>query len=263
MKKYVPQKLFIPNRRDYAVPCRATASGSGKRCKNMALPGSPFCRRHGGGNPFEGKPRMGKGFLLSQSGRRSKMFPLSLAAKYQIAVEDKELLNLREDLAVFEVRLEQLLGRAQSGEQQEAWSALGQKFGELMLAARSGSAAEVEIVGQAVEKIFAEVEKDYQIWQQIFQLLDLRRKTVEAEQKRLVIMNQMVKIEDAMKLVAQLLAAIKRHIGKPPEQAYAAIAYEFALTTGDLYRGRTESGSEETLETDRPAGMDNPELLDS
>jgi hypothetical protein len=64
--------------------------------------------------------------------------------------------------------------------------------------------------------------QDYDAWNEIEKLIDQRRKLVEAEQKRLVAMQQMISSEQAMVLIAALIETVKRHV--PDRDAIIAIA---------------------------------------
>jgi len=207
------------------------------------------------------------------SGRHSKFLTETLAAKYQEARHDPEILAHRDDLALIEARIEQLLERTlNKKERPEAWAKLREKMGELTEAAHGNNTGEMMKVSMQIEKIFDGVEHDYLAWNQIFGLMEERRKIGESEQKRLIAMKQMIKAEDAMKLIGQVLAIIKKHLveGKSPKEIYAAIGYEFALLTGELTGtvGKEDSrgdggGSDSDGETDGSGGVGPGQLLDS
>lgn len=206
------------------------------------------------------------------SGRHSKHLTQTLAAKYQEARNDPELMAHRDDLALIEARIEQLLERTLGKkERPEAWAVLRQKMGELTEAAHGNNTQEIMKVSIQIDKIFDDVEHDYLAWNQIFGLMEERRKIGESEQKRLIAMKQMIKVEDATKLIAQLLAVLKKHLleGRSPKEIWASISYEYALIAGDLTgaigkddSGRGGIGSEPDGEADRSGGMDTEQLLD-
>ncbi len=128
-KKYPPSKAkyagdAIAEREGLLVPskptlkgyrCAATSKGTGFRCQVTAVSGSLMCRSHGG---TQAKGASSPQYL---HGARSQYLPLRLQAQYQAAVADPDLLSLRQDLGVLEVRIGELLQRLETQESGAAW----------------------------------------------------------------------------------------------------------------------------------------------
>ena len=201
---------------------------------------------------------------LTDTNRRSKLFPLSLASRYEQAINDPELMSHRQDLGLIEVRIEQLMKRMQNDEQPDRWKDLQQRFSELKFAQIENDTAGFANVCGLIETIFKDIQEDYAAWDQIMDILELRRKINESELKRLIAMNQMISAEDAMKLVAQLLAAIKRNMSsnRTFEEMYKGIAYEFNLLTGSLDRVVPAGGGSEDIIPDGSDRLDQNGILD-
>lgn len=74
------------------TPCRAKAMANGR------------CRIHGGATP--------SGFALPQykTGRYSKVLPDALRYRYEVARDDEDLLSLRDEIALLDIRITELLG---------------------------------------------------------------------------------------------------------------------------------------------------------
>jgi hypothetical protein len=160
----------------------------------------------------DGRTLIGLAAPRLKTGRYSKFLPTRLAADYQHAAHDPELLALRHELAVVDVRIKDLLKRVDTGEAgglwhhiRVAWQAFKQAQTEdrPLMQAR----AAVELDGLLEQEV-----GDYGTWHEIIQLIEQRRKLVESEVKRLAVMQQMMTTEEAMLWLGTLMAILKRHI---------------------------------------------------
>src|SRR5688572_13217384 len=77
--------------------CKAKSKQSGKRCGRSAATGRDVCHIHGGKTPA------GPASPQFKHGRNIKYLPAGMQAKYQAALEDKELVSLRDDIAMVDV----------------------------------------------------------------------------------------------------------------------------------------------------------------
>jgi hypothetical protein len=91
---------------------------AGTPCERAPMPNGR-CHKHGGKTP--------RGVASTQfvNGRRSKDIPSRLTERYQEALVDDELLALRDDVALIDARLGDVLGRVDSGESGRIWAELG------------------------------------------------------------------------------------------------------------------------------------------
>jgi hypothetical protein len=81
-----------------AMQCKAQSKLSGERCKRWVTPGRDVCRFHGGKVP------RGPALPQFRHGRYSRFLPSRLAATYQTAAKDPELLSLRHEFALVDAR---------------------------------------------------------------------------------------------------------------------------------------------------------------
>jgi hypothetical protein len=147
-----------------------------------------------------------------KTGRYSKFLPTRLAAEYERAAHDPELLALRHELAVVDVRINDLLSRVDTGEAgglwhhaRAAWQTFKQAQAEDRPLMQARAAVELDgLLEQAVG--------DDGAWHEIIQFIEQRRKLVESEVKRLVVMQQMMTKEKAMLWLSAVVAILKRHI---------------------------------------------------
>ena len=170
------------------------------------------------------------------SGRYSKHLPTRLMEKYQAARQDSELLALRDDIALLDARLEDLLAKVDTGETGETWKALLETVHEFEKIERAlascdnekkkaGFKAGREEAIRTIIVLCQEGMADYAAWNAVRGVLEQRRKTSETEQKRLVSMQQMITAEQAMLRDARIQSAILRHVTDPA--ALRALAAEF------------------------------------
>jgi len=186
--------------------CTAKSKQSGERCKRNATPGRNVCYYHGGATP--------RGFALPQTktGKRSKDLPTRLLATYEQSLDDPELLELRDDLALLEARLRDLLGRVDTGESGQAWRLADSAYRAMEKALADSDdvayAAAFANLGQVIKRGLA----DYAAWDEVNKLLDQRRRLVESERKRLVEMQAVITTERLMLLITAIAGVVKQHV---------------------------------------------------
>jgi len=201
--------------------CTATVRRTGERCRRRAVTGYNVCQVHGAGSPKKGRP----GGRPIVHGRYSKKLPERLRERYEESLSDSELLSLRHELALCDSRLEDLLGRVDSGESGATW-VHAQKT---LYAFLKEFYSDGEHVGLRLDELKQAIQKgldDYAAWGEIQALLEQRRKIVESEQKRLVALQQVITVEKAMLLFGAITDVIKRNV--TDRHQLAAISHELA-----------------------------------
>lgn len=202
------------------MQCTATSKRTGLRCGANAVDGKNVCYHHGG------RSLSGVASPSYKHGRYSRVLPARLLDRYQEAAQDPELLALREDVALLDTRLADLLKRVDSGETGRAWRAARDGLAQVNRGIarndpdelKDGLAVLREAIGQGVS--------DYAAWNEVAAVLEQRRRLVESERKRLVEMQAMLSAEQAMLLLTAVLDAVRRHVSD--RGALAAIATELA-----------------------------------
>ena len=114
------------------MQCTAHSKRDGSPCRGKAVKGRTTCRMHGGTIP--------RGLALPQTthGRYSKDLPARLAGRYREAQSDPELLALRDEVALVDARLGDVLGRVDSGESGALWKQLSNSWQAFIKARRRG-----------------------------------------------------------------------------------------------------------------------------
>lgn len=193
----------------------------GEQCGKSAVPGKSVCRLHGGATPC------GAGSPHWKHGRYSKALPAHLLDRYEEARQDTELLALRDDVALVDTRLGELLKHVDTGEGGQRWAMLQQAMSDLQRAYRQGDTAALTA---AIDRLGAVIQRgrdEAAVWEEICGLLEQRRRLAESEHRRLIGLQQMLTAEEALSILAVVADSVRRHV--TDRKAQQAIADELAL----------------------------------
>lgn len=189
------------------------------------------CRIHGGKTPS------GAAVKHFRTGRYARSVPVRLAADYDTARSDADLLALRDEIALLDARLNDLLTGVSNGEAGELWKRLKDALREYDDAARSSAKDAEGRKSEAFGNIRWLVNEGYQewmSWMEIRHTLEDRRRLVDSERARLKDMQQMISSESAMTLISAIVGAVQTHVRD--RAALAAIANDVRRITGDVGR---------------------------
>lgn len=159
------------------MQCTAKSKQSGQRCKRHATPGMNVCVIHGG------KSLKGAASPVFKTGTHSKYLPARMVAAYQAALNDPELLDLNQSIALIDARLMDLLGRVDNGEPGKLWFSLRKAYSELDAAIRLKDAKGMVEPLAELDELTRRGASDYAAWGEIGRLLEDRRKQVETKQR--------------------------------------------------------------------------------
>lgn len=170
------------------------------------MAGKSVCYHHGGATP------VGVALPQFKSGRYSKHLPERLLEKYQVARQDPDILVLRDEIALADARLTDLLTRVDAGESGGLWKELKGLMEQLGTGVET---ADLDVARAALKGLAGVVKKgsnDAAAWQEVQSVLLLREHLVRSERLRLVQMQQMISVEQAMTLIAALTETVRRHV---------------------------------------------------
>jgi hypothetical protein len=157
----------MPTEQPHAICGAKTRAGHPCRQRPML---NGRCRMHGGATP------RGVASPHFKHGRYSKALPVRLAAVYEQARTDDDLLAVRDEAALVQARI-----------------------GELLTCLADDDAA----------------EGDERIWREVLRMIDALRKASASERKRLVDLQAMVTVDEAMAFAAALVATVQWHVHDP------------------------------------------------
>lgn len=132
--------------------------------------GRTVCLAHGGRTP------RGAASPSFKTGRYSRSMPGTLVADYERALNDPQLLSLRDDIALMDAMILSTLGQLDDDDNPT---------------------------------------KDRQAWQVIGRLIDRRRRLVDSEVRHLVLAREVITAEQAIALVSALVEIVKRYVPDP------------------------------------------------
>lgn len=180
--------------------------GADRHCQQRVKREGLRCRMHGGATPA------GIANANFKHGRYSKVLPTSLAERYEASLSDQEILALRDEIALLDTRLGDLVASIRIGATSDLWNDLSTAFQELQtaLATKDPDGANIAMVD--LREAIAHGRDEQKTWTEVYTLLEQRRKLVESERKRLVEMHQILTVEQAMVLLARVQEAIINNV---------------------------------------------------
>ena len=163
------------------------------------------CPLHGGKSlkgPASGTYQ-GKGF--------SKYFPSKKLGKiFARSFEDPELTRLRKDLAIVETRLVELIQSLNSEQSGTLWKRLRKKHRELRRS-KPNSAKAAKLLHE-IDGVIERGSSDHFIWKEIGQQIELRRRLLDSETKRVLVAHQVMTAEEVRMLIDAVANLIREHV---------------------------------------------------
>lgn len=190
--------------------------GEKRGCTRRVRAAGERCRNHGGAS------LRGAAHPMFRTGRYSKFLPDKLAARYAEAVSDAELLDLRHEIALIDLRISALVERLGTGESAENWGRLIEAYDQLK---SSQAVRDVAGLADALSALGAVIEGGKQNesgWKEVIELLERRRRLVDSETKRLALMQQFVTSQQLVSLAAAVLEVIRENVSESATRARIA-----------------------------------------
>lgn len=221
--------------------CTATNKRTGQRCNNWAVTGSKVCRMHGG------KSLVGPVAPTFTHGRYSKYIPHNLMATYEEGVSDADFLALRDEIGLVDSRIKQLLQELPKGETGGTWDELQDTWKSFINAVRNGNTELQNGLLPRINTLVTRGAADSQRWDQIFDLLERRRKLAETEHKRLVTNNQYVQVSTVMAMMAAMIQGLKDVVERHVEDKDKA--RRIYVDASSVYRSYLGAGTADTVDS--------------
>ena len=191
------------------MQCESKAKSTQTQCRRRAVSGRRTCQVHGGKTP------RGIASPHFKTGKYSKDLPSRLAAQYEEARSDPDLLTLRDEIGVAETRFRELLQRLEEGDLGTLWPALGKAKGAYLKAMTADDDKEQAALDTLLDLI-DQGQQDYTLWQAIGEQIDRLSRLRTAEHKRQADMEVMISAERANLMIGAIISimmtAIKKHV---------------------------------------------------
>jgi hypothetical protein len=172
-----------------------------------------------------------------------------MASDYQAADQDPKLMELRGDIATVDARIIDLLKRVDTGEAGSIWAEAQAAWTRLVREQARGHVEAYQLAFDDLGRLMAKGGADTAAWMEIGKQIELRRRLVESEQKRVTLAHESLTADRAMMLLAEVVRILQRHI--TDRRILGAIAAEMQ---GSLLMGKRD-------DTYLPLGM-SPDAAD-
>lgn len=186
--------------------CSARSKGSGDQCRLPALPGRTVCRFHGGKSP------RGVASPSFKHGRYSRTLTGTLAERYREATSDPELLSVRDEIALLDARISEVLARIPDREPGTTWKTLRSTYVDFRRLLAKGKKAEAEEAFERLGILIGEGESESVTWAEIGGLIGQRARLSEVETKRLVEARAMIRADELGLLIAGIVDTVRANV---------------------------------------------------
>lgn len=163
------------------------------------------CRLHGGGSP------KGLDHPRTKHGGYSRYLPDALKEKYQAAQTDEDLLSLKEEMALVTTRLYELAEKVQETAGKKKYSELVRLWRDWHKAKANGSKSE-KYIKQDLDECIENIEHDLKIWDEVTNLVNMKRKLVDSEQRKLNNLQQFIPTEKVMLFIGAVMDVVSNEI---------------------------------------------------
>lgn len=198
--------------------CTAKSKRSQQRCSNWACRGSDKCRMHSGKNQLKGWAQP-----MAKTGKYSKYIAGSLRERYEESIANEDIANLSSELGLLDARASEILEKLGTGETSELWQSLNKTWLEFMMAVRVGDSETQNKLLGVLNRMITQGHSSSAQWEELFHVIEKRRKVSETENKRLATSRDMISVEQAVLMINMLIEATRqstlRHADKKTAQA--------------------------------------------
>lgn len=207
-----------------ALRCMAMSKRTKERCRNPASSGKCVCKNHGG------ETLSGMDHPNTKHGRYIAHLSDKQLLAYVNGLTDERRLELDEEIALIGSRIDDLLSRVDSQGATQLWRDMTAQVDKLDAAMRDKKADEMIAAMIAAKATVRQGYSDVLKWQEIFSLIDQRRKLVESQRKRLVEQQQMIDVQQLMQILGFIMGSVRTHLmdsKKTDKEKYKAIRADY------------------------------------
>jgi hypothetical protein len=202
--------------------CKTT----GMPCKKLAVNGYDVCGTHGGLTP------RGTASVHYQGKGHSRNLPTRLADKYQEAISNPELLSLRSDIALLDVRIAETIENIDTGPIGRLWGAVRKAYLAQQSAMQAKDAIETIKATQELDALTKRGFMDYINWDEIRGLLQERARLVAMENKIMNDADLTVAAEKVILLVAAIASVVMDNVADNKTRAKITRGIDVLISSG-------------------------------
>lgn len=138
--------------------------------------------------------------------------PKGVAARYKEAVTDPDLLSARDEIALVQLRIQDLMGKLKDGGTSDMWGDLRQEFVNVEAAIRQGDPAAMNKALTTLGEIIEAGAEAEHVWEEMYEAIEAKTKVSEREWRRLRDLRQFMTVQQSMDLVSYLVECVTRHV---------------------------------------------------
>jgi hypothetical protein len=198
--------------------CTAHSSRSKVLCNSKPLKGRHVCAIHGGKTP------RGADSPHWKHGKYSivyKEIPKRYVEAAVRSLESPESKSNRHQIALIDARSDELIGGLSTGEHGEAWVRASSAAGRLKKAFYAGDVNGVSKGLVDLEKALESGRADAEIWRQLIDLFEQRRKSVDTDSRIAFRKSVAMSLDEALQLASIVISAAREFIDTDDLDAFA------------------------------------------
>lgn len=143
-----------------------------------------------------------------KSGRYSKDIPKRLLTRLQAAENDPDLLSIRSEVALLDIRVKEMVQRLDTGESGGLWELLRKQWAELQAANAARDVEKLQACLAAVGRTIQKGARYESAWSELADAIDARTRIARAEHNRLLDLQQMITSQEALTLFSTVINVV-------------------------------------------------------
>lgn len=214
-----------------AATCGAKTR-SGHPCKLPPVPGRTRCRFHGGAS------LAGVASPTFKHGRYSQYMPKAMLVDYQAGLQDPDLLELTEQIALIDARVVGLLGKLQGKDSGRAWAQLSKLWKDFVRAMNEGDAVRVQSLRNEITAVVERGAGEWAQWEELGRQVDRLARLKKEERERRLAAKQVVRADAVLLAMISLVEAVTGSVRKYTDVQTARniiteVSQAYELLTGE------------------------------
>lgn len=185
----------------------------GNRCKTPVRKSWTVCKYHGAGTVASpaGRPPV--------TGVYSKHLPTRYLQDYEDSLNDPNLLSMRREMALLDVRLGELLKRLETSDAPQAWNKISVATAMMDKAIHDNKFDELPTILRMLRDAVMAHREDSESWREIVALIDNRRKVADVERRRVEAAKKYLTLQEANTMMAYFVASVMKNVTNPAERS--------------------------------------------
>lgn len=185
----------------------------GERCRQPVRSGWTVCKYHGAGTSDSpaGRPPV--------TGRHSQHLPTRYIKDFEDYLTDPNLLSMREEMALLDVRMGELLQRLETSDAPSAWNRIMVVAAQLEKAVAESKFDNAAAMAETLRNAVCAHRDDREMWDEVVNLIDHRRKVADVERRRIEAAKKYLTLQEANTMLAYFVSSVMKHVSSPTERS--------------------------------------------